>query len=63
MRSRDITKAGSTLVLDVYSEGDKLGVLSMGSGSINWRGRNRRSKKRIDWTRFAEMMDELAYGE
>jgi hypothetical protein len=24
-------------------------------------GRNRKSRERIDWSRFAEMMDELAY--
>jgi hypothetical protein len=62
MRARDITRAGSSLELEVFAAGEKLGELIIGSGSINWRGRNRRSSKRIDWTRFAEMMDELAYG-
>ena len=59
---RDITRAGSSLDLEIFGDGEKLGDLTIGSGSIIWRGRNRRSKKRINWTRFAEMLDELAYG-
>jgi hypothetical protein len=47
----------------VFADGEKLGTMVIGSGSINWRGRSRRSAKRITWTRFAEMMDELAYGK
>jgi hypothetical protein len=63
VKVRDITKAGTSLDLDVFADGEKLGNMVIGSGSINWRGRNRRSTKRITWTRFAEMMDRLAYGE
>jgi len=33
----------------------------LGRGSLFWRGANRQKQKRISWTRFAEMMDELAY--
>ena len=58
-----ITRAGSSLDLEVFAAGEKLGHLTIGAGSINWRGRNRRSSKRINWSRFAEMMDRLAYGE
>jgi hypothetical protein len=60
---RDITRAGTSLELDVFGEGELLGHLTIGSGSVIWTGRNRRSSKRINWTRFSEMMDELAYGE
>lgn len=33
----------------------------IGRGSLYWYGRNRQKRKRIRWTKFAEMMDELAY--
>lgn len=59
----DISKAGTSLDLEIFAEGQKLGQLTIGRGSINWRGRNRQSAKRIDWSRFADMMDQLAYGD
>lgn len=62
LQAFDISKAGTSLELEIYARGEKLGLLVVGRGSINWRGQNRRSTKRIPWTRFAEMMDELAYG-
>ena len=37
--------------------------LIIGRGSLYWYGRNRTNRKRISWTRFADMMDELAYGK
>ena len=57
-----ITKAGTSLDLEIYSEGEKLGQLTIGRGSVNWRGGNRKSVKRIRWPEFAEWMNERAYG-
>ena len=57
----ELVKAKSALRLDVFVRREKLGELEVGRGSIYWRGANRHLRKRIDWTRFAEMMDELAY--
>lgn len=59
----EISKAGTSLDLEIFAEDQKLGELTIGRGSINWRGRNRQSTKRIRWSKFAEMMDRLAYGE
>ena len=56
-----ITKAGTSLDLEIYSEGEKLGQLTIGRGSVNWRGGNRKSVKRIRWPEFAEWMNERAY--
>ena len=56
----ELVKAKSALKLEVFASRGKLGELEV--GSIYWRGANRQTKKRIDWTRFAEMMDGLAYG-
>ena len=57
----DLAKAGSSLNLQIYAADEKIGELEVGRGSLYWYGRNRHKSKRINWTRFAEMMDRLAY--
>lgn len=59
----ELVKAGSSLRLQIFSNEEKIGQLEVGRGSLYWYGRNRKSRQRVDWSRFAEMMDELAYGE
>jgi len=59
----DLAKAGSSLNLQIYAHEEKIGELEVGRGSLYWYGRSRHKSKRINWTRFAEMMDQLAYGE
>lgn len=58
-----LSKAGSSLNLEIFASKQKLGELIIGRGSLFWYGRNRQKRKRIPWTSFAEMMDRLAYGE
>jgi hypothetical protein len=58
-----LAKAKSALTLLIYRRGEKAGQLLIGRGSLYWRGGDRKSEKRIAWGRFAETMDELAYGE
>jgi hypothetical protein len=58
----ELAKAGSSLDLEIYASEEKIGTLIIGRGSLYWYGRNRHKSKRISWTSFAEMMDELAYG-
>jgi hypothetical protein len=57
-----LAKAKSALTLQVYAKGEKVGELQIGRGSLYWWGRNRQIHKRISWSRFTKMMDELAYG-
>ena len=57
----ELARAGSSLDLEIYEAKQKIGTLIIGRGSLYWYGRNRRIRKRIAWTRFAEMMDRLAY--
>lgn len=57
----ELVKAKSSLRLEIFASKEKLGELEVGRGAIYWFGANRQKSKRIDWTRFAEMMDELAY--
>jgi hypothetical protein len=58
----NLTKAGTSLSLAIYSEGEKIGTLILGRGSLVWYGARRQKPKRIPWSRFAEKMDEMAYG-
>ena len=58
----ELARAGSSLDLEIYASDQKIGTLIIGRGSLYWYGRNRHTRKRISWTDFAEMMDELAYG-
>ena len=58
----ELTRAGSSLDLAIYADNEKIGTMIIGSGSLLWYGGKRQLRKRIPWSRFAAMMDELAYG-
>ena len=58
----DLTKAGTSLTLEMFRENRKLGTLVIGRGSVSWSGHNRRYVKAWTWSRFAELMDREAYG-
>jgi hypothetical protein len=57
----ELTKAGSSLELYIYAEGEKIGWLELGRGGVYWRGGKRHKRKRLSWSRFAEVMNEVAY--
>ncbi|MGH7543380.1 MAG: hypothetical protein ACREK7_05525 [Gemmatimonadota bacterium] len=59
----ELTRAGSSLKLEIYSEEEKIGTLVIGRGSLFWRGGKRQKQIQIDWTRFAQIMDMMAYEE
>jgi hypothetical protein len=59
----ELTRAGSSLDLAIYADQEKIGTMIIGSGSLLWYGGKRQIRKRIPWSRFAAMMDELAYGK
>ena len=59
----ELTRAGSSLDLAIYADKEKIGTMIIGQGSLSWKGGKRQITKRVPWTRFADMMDELAYGK
>ena len=66
LRVPQLAKAGASLSLTVYARGRKLGEITVGRGSLFWRGGYRhreQSTKRIPWSRFATEMNRLAYGD
>ena len=58
-----LAKAKSALTLRVYSGGQKVGELQVGRGSLYWWGKHKQTAKRINWSRFTDMMNRLAYGD
>ncbi|CAN5785682.1 hypothetical protein BH18ACI4_BH18ACI4_21200 [soil metagenome] len=59
----ELTRAGSSLDLAIYADKEKIGTLIIGRGSLLWYGGKRQIRKRISWSRFADMMNQLAYGK
>jgi hypothetical protein len=59
----ELARARSSLTLQIYANKEKIGELEVGRGSLYWQGRKKQKSKRLDWSRFADMMDELAYGK
>ena len=57
----DLAKAKSALRLEISCRGEKIGELEIGRGSLFWWGSHRKIGKRIPWSRFAELMNKLAY--
>ncbi len=56
-----LSKTGTSLHLEVSARGEKIGDLTIGRGSVIWRGGKRKKDKRLRWSRFAEMMDRMSY--
>lgn len=58
---QELSKAGTSIKLFVHRDELKLGELDIGRGAIYWRGGNKKRWERVDWSRFAEMMNDLTY--
>ena len=59
VRVLELSKAGSGIELEVFSEGEKLGEIEIGHGSFGWRkASGKRGFRRVDWTTFAKLMNE-----
>jgi hypothetical protein len=59
----ELVRAKSSLHLVILAEGEKIGQLEIGRGSLFWWGKNRHRSKKLDWSHFAKKMNELAYGD
>ena len=59
----DLARTGSAIRLEINSRGEKLGELHIGRGSLFWWGAHSKTRKRIRWSRFAELLNDMAYGE
>jgi hypothetical protein len=53
-----LSKAGTSIDFQIYAEEEKIGTMIIGRGSVTWFGRNRKTPIELNWTRFAQIMDE-----
>ena len=60
LRNVDLTKATSALNLVLRADGEKLGELVVGRGSFFWLARNSKTRQRITWSDFADLMEKNA---
>lgn len=58
----DLTKAGTSMTLEIFADDRKLGEIQLGRGSITWYGKNRKVGKPLSWSKFADIMDRETYG-
>lgn len=63
LQVQSLSKAGSTLSLEISAHNERIGTLEIGQGGLFWRGGKRQKVMQLDWSHFAEMMNNLAYGE
>ena len=59
----ELTKAGSSVSFEIFADGEKIGTIIVGRGSLTWYGGKRKTGKEISWTKFAELMNEHCYEE
>jgi hypothetical protein len=59
----ELTKSGTSISFELHAEGEKIGTIVLGRGSITWYGGKRRTGTRIPWSRFAEVMNRHCYKE
>lgn len=53
----DLTKAGTSINLEVYARKEKIGTVEIGRGSLKWFGRKKQNGKRISWSKLADWME------
>jgi hypothetical protein len=54
----ELSKSGTSITLYVEDQGETLGTLVIGRGSMTWYRRKSHKGKRFSWQRFAAKMDE-----
>jgi hypothetical protein len=55
----ELTRAGTSISLEVYAAGERIGTVELGYGSLRWYGRKKQRGKRIPWSRLADWMENL----
>ena len=61
MQVLEFTRAGSAMDFEIFADREKLGTITIGRGSLTWRGKKRKHFRTFSWTDFAKLMDEETY--
>lgn len=63
LQLHQLSKAGTSVEFEIFADGEKIGNITIGRGSLIWQGARKQSSKKIDWSRFAELMNDFCYGK
>lgn len=63
MNVLELSKAGSAIELSITADGETLGTIRIGKGSLGWKGKGKKKYNDISWSKFAGMMDDKFYPE
>lgn len=56
----ELPQAKSAIQLTILSDGETLGHITIGRGSLTWKGKGMKTtRKMLTWPRFAEIMENL----
>jgi hypothetical protein len=55
----DLTRAGTSISLEVYAAGERIGTVEIGYGSLRWYGKNKKNPTPISWPKLADWMETL----
>jgi hypothetical protein len=57
VKNLDLTKAGTSIELNVYAAEEKIGTVEIGRGSLRWYGKSKKNPKIIPWSKLADWME------
>jgi hypothetical protein len=52
----ELTKAGTSLKLEISQAGEKIGELQIGRGGFFWKRGKGKKSRRLSWARFVDIM-------
>lgn len=52
-----LAKQGSSIKLRIYSGQALIGTIHVGAGSLGWRGRGDKKRRRFSWARMMRLME------
>lgn len=58
----ELTLEGSALKFDIRADRRRLGTLSIGKGSIGWKGRSDKRVLPLGWTQFVRLLERERKG-
>lgn len=53
----ELSKAGTSIDVELFADEEKLGTLIIGRGSLTWYGKKWKNGRRFSWSRFADKME------
>jgi hypothetical protein len=54
----ELSKAGTSIALEIHAANKKVGQLVIGRGSLTWFGNHWKFGRRFSWSAFADFMDK-----